>query len=95
MRVAVPITLTADERRQLKQFARGRSTPARMVLRAKIVLQAAAGKRNNEIAEELETQQKTVGLWRKRFAEQRIEILSRVVDGRTDHAAPTLTPSLN
>lgn len=82
MRVAVPITLTADERRQLKQFARGRSTPARMVLRAKIVLQAAAGKRNNEIAEELETQQKTVGLWRKRFAEQRIAGIEKDAPGR-------------
>jgi len=40
MRVAVPITLTKDERRELQKFARGRSTPARLVLRAKIVLRA-------------------------------------------------------
>ena len=56
MRVAVPITLTKDERRELQKFARGRSTPARLVLRAKIVLRAAAGMRNDAIAEELEVQ---------------------------------------
>jgi transposase len=82
MRVAVPITLTEDERTQLRKFAKGRSTPARMVVRAKIVLQAAAGKQNNEIAEKLDTQPKTVGLWRKRFAEQRIAGIEKDAPGR-------------
>ncbi len=50
MRVAVPITLTDDELKRLQEFARGRSTPARVVLRAKIVLHAAAGMLNKEIA---------------------------------------------
>ena len=72
MRVAVPITLTEDERRTLQKFARGRSTPARLVLRAKIVLHAASGMLNKEIAETLEVQERTVGLWRRRFAEKRI-----------------------
>ncbi len=62
MRIAVPITLTDGERKQLQKFARGRSTPARVVLRAKIVVHAAAGMLNKEIAEKLDTQQKTVGL---------------------------------
>lgn len=68
MRVAVPIKLTKEERRQLLKFSKGRSTPARMVLRAKIMLAAAAGKLNKEIAEDLGTLPKTVGLWRNRFA---------------------------
>ena len=92
MRVAVPITLTKDERRELQKFARGRSTPARLVLRAKIVLRAAAGMRNDAIAEELEVQPKTVGLWRKRFAEKRIAGIEKDAPGRgrpatTDAAA--------
>ncbi len=82
MRVAVPITLTEDERRQLHKFARGRSTPARLVLRAKIVLHAAAGMLNKEIAEKLETQQKTVSLWRKRFSEERIAGIEKDAPGR-------------
>ena len=82
MRVAVPITLTESERSELQKFARGRSTPARLVLRAQIVLRAAAGMRNEAIAEELEVQPKTVGLWRKRFAELRIAGIEKDAAGR-------------
>ena len=64
MRVAVPITLTDDERRALQRFARGRSTPARLVLRANIVLHAADGALNEEIAKTLGVQERTVGLSR-------------------------------
>ncbi len=72
MRVAPKIDLTAEERKVLERWARGRSTPARLVLRAKIVLAAAEGKRNKDIAAELGTMRKTVGEWRTRFAEARL-----------------------
>ncbi len=56
MRVAVSITLTHDERATLqRRWARGRSVEARRVLRAKIVLAAATGQQNKEIADELGT----------------------------------------
>jgi transposase len=42
----------------------------RLVLRAKIVLLAAAWKLNQEIAAELGTKEETVGRWRKRYAER-------------------------
>src|SRR3972149_2334193 len=45
MRVAVPIVLTPKERTTLERWARGRRTPARLVLRAKIVWRADAGRR--------------------------------------------------
>lgn len=44
MRVAVAIELADEERATLDGYARGRSTPARLVLRAKIVLKAASGR---------------------------------------------------
>jgi transposase len=72
MRVAVSITLTSDERATLQRWARGRSVEARWVLRAKIVLAAATGRQNKEIADELGTLRKTVALWRNRFAQQRL-----------------------
>ncbi len=72
MRVAVSITLTHDERATLQRSARGRSVEARRVLRAKIVLAAATGQQNKEIADELGTLRKTVALWRNRFAQQRL-----------------------
>ena len=51
MKHARQITLTDDERRTLNRWTRGRRTPARLVLRAKIVLLAADGMMNKDIAE--------------------------------------------
>ncbi len=67
VRVAAPVTLTEEERSQLDSWARGRSTPARLVLRARIVLAAARGDENEKIARDLGTRPNTVGLWRRRF----------------------------
>lgn len=72
MRVAVPITLTNDEEKALTKWSRGRSTPSRLILRARIVLRAAQGMSNLAIAEELGTDRECVGRWRKRFSEKRI-----------------------
>ena len=69
MRVAPHITLDDKAREILPRWSRGRSTPARLVLRAKIVLLAAKGMQNNDIASELGTERTIVGRWRSRFAE--------------------------
>lgn len=68
MRVAPAITLTDEDRGVLERWSRGRSTPARLVLRAQIVLAAAAGQTNQAIAEHLQTNRPLVGKWRTRFA---------------------------
>jgi transposase len=72
MRIAVPIMLTDAERKTLDSWKRGRSKPARLVLRAKIVLLAAEGWENKDIAQELHSTRRVVGVWRKRFAENRL-----------------------
>lgn len=72
MRVAKAITLTDEERVTLTKWARGRSTPARLVQRAKIILAAAAGRENKDIAAELGCTRRTVGTWRNRFVEERL-----------------------
>jgi hypothetical protein len=46
MKKAVVIVLTGEQRTVLNRWSRGRSTPARLVLRAKIVLLAAEGPMN-------------------------------------------------
>ena len=69
-RVAPAVTVSDDERIVLLRWSKGRRTPARLVRRAKIVLRAADGWLNAAIAVELGTQEKTVGLWRRRFAER-------------------------
>lgn len=49
MRIVIAITLTDNERTTLEAWKRGRSTPAQLVLRAKIVLLAATGWENKDI----------------------------------------------
>ena len=72
MRIAVPIQLTDEERQTLTRWARGRRTPARLVLRAKIVLHAAEGLLNKDIAVTLQTDRECVRRWRRRFTERRL-----------------------
>jgi transposase len=77
MRVAAKIILTDAERAVLVRWSRGRSTAARLVLRANIVLLAAENKLNREIAAELGTLRKTVSVWRRRFAEGRAAAIEK------------------
>jgi len=72
MKRAPEITLTGKERVILTRWSRGRSTPARQVVRAKIVLLAAEGRMNKDIAAELGIRPNTVVRWRSRFADHRL-----------------------
>jgi transposase len=67
MRVARAISLNSEQRRILQQRARGRSLPARVVERARIILLAADGLRDKEIAAELGIRPETAARWRNRF----------------------------
>jgi len=73
MRKAVGIRLTKREQRTLAQWSRGRLVQQRQVDRARIVLLAAEGWSNADIAEELGVKPHTVGRWRNRFSEDRLE----------------------
>ena len=72
MRVAKVVSLTDEERSVLTKWSRGRSTPARLVLRAKIVLASAEGRESKDIAAELGCTRRTVGTWRNRFVADRL-----------------------
>jgi transposase len=74
--VARPITLTEDERSELLSWTRRETKEHRMVQRARIVLEAAAGKTTKEIASLLLTRPARVSKWRTRFARDRIGGLS-------------------
>jgi transposase len=67
MRIAPQVVLTSEQRAKLEAYARGRTTPARLVLRAKIVLRAAESKQNLEIARLLSVVPRTAARWRLRF----------------------------
>ena len=68
MKSAPEINLTESDRATLTRWSRGRSTPVRLMQRAKIVLRAAEGRMNKDIAVELGIMPNTVGRWRARFA---------------------------
>ena len=64
------ITLTEKERKHLEAEARRYTSPYRDVIRAKIILYAADGLQNEEIAARLDTPRQIVSKWRKRFFEE-------------------------
>ena len=66
------LVLSADEHAQLQTMVRSRSIPAALAARARIVLGSAAGEPNSVLAERLELTKSTVGKWRRRFIERRI-----------------------
>jgi transposase len=63
------LDLTAQQRRELEARARRYTSSYRDVVRAKIVLMAASGLDNEEIAARLDTNRVIVSKWRKRFFE--------------------------
>jgi transposase len=89
MRVAQAIVLEADLRRKLEQQSRGRSTAARVVLRSRIVLLAADGLQNKQIAATLHIAPRMVTLWRGRFLEQGVAGLLK--DAPRPGRTPTIT----
>jgi transposase len=75
------IKLTGDERRRLESVARRYTSPYRDVVRARIVLYAADGLGNDEIAARLDTPRQVVSKWRKRFFEERLPGLTDLARG--------------
>ncbi len=64
------IELSEEERRALEARARKYTLPYRDVMRAQMVLLAAQGLGNDEIARRLNSRREVVSMWRKRFFEQ-------------------------
>src|SRR5438128_5304304 len=67
MRIAAAIALSPEQRTLLVSQARSRSLPVRVAERARIVLFAASGQRDKEIAARMAITPKKVSRWRKRF----------------------------
>ena len=62
-----PIGLTAEERTQLEALVRRRGAGQQLVLRARIILAAAAGQNNSQLARHLGVEVATARLWRGRW----------------------------
>src|SRR5277367_5475416 len=89
MRVAAEILLTSEQKSELERLTRGRRREARLVLRARIVLLAADGYTDLEIAEGLGMVPRTAARWRARFLKQGAAGLER------DAPRPGRTPAIS
>jgi transposase-like protein len=67
------IELSEQEHAELVRVARAEKLPWQEVQRARIVLYAAGGLHDTEIASRLDTTAGIVGKWRRRFAEHRLD----------------------
>jgi transposase len=81
-RIAAPICLELQDRQELEQWVNAHTTPQQVSLRCRIILATAAGSQNQEVAEELEINPKTVALWRTRFRREGADCLWEVAKGR-------------
>jgi transposase len=77
VRVAPTIVLSDEEKAELTKLARSKMTSVRLAQRARIVLLAAQGLQNKDIAAELRVGRVQVGRWRDRYAQGGIEGIER------------------
>ena len=70
---AITVTLSEEERAVLERWVRRGKTAQRLVMRSRVVLLAAKGLSNSEIARRFDTCACTSRKWRGRFAKQRLD----------------------
>src|SRR5258708_32616780 len=83
-RPLVPLTLSSEHREQLQSWSRRAKTAQALAMRSRIVLLAADGLSNTDIARRQGCSLPTAGKWRQRF-------LDRGLDGLLDvplHGTP-------
>src|SRR3989304_871289 len=83
------IVLSAEERAELERRVACYTLPHKVVQRAKMILYAAEGLANVEIARRLETASEVVARWRRRFRDERLAGLEdRARSGRPRRFPP-------
>lgn len=92
------VDLTNEERRELEGLARRHKTGQQVAERARIVLRAADGLNNSEIARELALEPDTVRLWRQRWlafagvAVADVPVAARLADAPRSGTPARITP---
>ena len=81
------LELTEQEREQLLRWERRRKSSQALALRSRIVLKCAEGRASKDVAEECGVSAATVGKWRRRFCELRL-------DGLCDDPRPGRPPTV-
>ncbi len=81
-KLAVALTLCSADQDQLRAWLRAPSTPQQVALRCRILLTAAQGRQDLEVAAELKVNRHTAGLWRKRASKEGIGCVWEIAPGR-------------
>jgi transposase len=92
MRVAEKIELDAATDRELRSLSKRKRIEARLHQRVRVILLAAQGWQNKEIAVEVALDRRQVALWRQRFLQGGIDALRQ--DAPRSGRAPTVTPEV-
>ena len=81
-RCAIQVTLSETDSKELKRWVGAHRTPQQVAQRCRIILAAAAGKQDKDIARSMQINYKTVALWRQRFCSEGSDCLWEVAAGR-------------
>ena len=92
------VVLTDDQRRELERLVGAHKTGQAVVRRARVVLLAARGYSNVEIARQVPLDVEAVGLWRRRWAAlhavplAELSVTERLIDAPRPGHQPRLSP---
>jgi len=79
---AIEITIRESDRQELERWVSAHRTPQRVAQRCRIIMAAAKGQRDKDIAQNMDINPKTVALWRQRFFKEGPDCLWEVAAGR-------------
>ena len=79
---AIEITIKESDRQELERWVSAHRTPQQVVQRCRIIMAAAKGQQDKDIAQSMDINPKTVALWRQRFFREGPDCLWEVAAGR-------------
>jgi transposase len=79
---AIEVTIRESDRQELERWVSAHRTPQQVAQRCRIILAAAEGHQDKDIAQSMEINPKTVALWRQRFFKEGPDCLWEVAAGR-------------
>lgn len=81
-RYPIPIKISESDHQEMKRWVSAHQTPQQVARRCQIILAAAKGQQDRDIAQNMQINVKTVALWRKRFSQEGTDCLWEVASGR-------------
>ena len=81
-RYPIPVKMSESDRQEMERWVSAHRTPQQVAQRCRVILAAAKGQQDKEIAQAMQINVKTVALWRQRFCHEGPDCLWEVAPGR-------------